>query len=467
MTVSFVDTVNGSDTANPLGTETAPRRTLPTQADHLWVRIRRGSRFDRTTQYAVSSQGMIFSDYGPPEAPKPIFSALQPASSASFICYGDTIWANIDFDLVDRTANETVVGQNCITLGRRGNGAAPTQQVSGVFLGCSFKRLGNNAINAGVVGADADYAQGSPVVMILGCDGDQLGNDFFYGTVTEYLEVGHCTAVNLGTRTDSNADFVNLIFSDLKFAWIHDNYCDRHGDDRKHVVALDVAAGRTGGLAIIERNLFCSHGAKTPFPQASTNAGINTEMRTIARHNYLRGSRLLFVTQSAAPAGGEVYSNVFDYTGSGASNAASLFNAPGWSVHHNTFYDRARKADSQAVAYVSSATDSRLDRNLFIGFDRAITTNSVRSFISGGNNRFAGCNQRWWDRTNSVALADGDGDAVIEASGLVDQFGLPIKPQPAALTDSMARLDRRVPDFWGRFAPAGVGYIGALMERGL
>ena len=64
-------------------------------------------------------------------------------------------------------------------------------------------------------------------------------------------------------------------------------------------------------------------------------------------------------------------------------------------------------------------------------------------------------------------LADGTDDAVFAESALVNQYGVPIKPQANALIDTMARLDRRVPDFWGRFAPEGIGYIGALMERGL
>lgn len=464
MTVSFVDTINGSDTSNPLGTESAPRRTLPTQANHLWVRIRRGSRFDRTTQYQITAQGMIFSDYGPPEAPKPIFSALQPASSSSFMHFGDTIWANIHFDLVDRTANETAVGQNCMTFGRRGNGASPTQCVSGVLINCTYTRMGNNAINAGVLSADADYAQASPVLMVLGCDFDQLGNDAIYASVAQYLEVGYCTAKNLGTRTNSNSDFVSTIYCDPQYVWIHDNLADRHGDDRKQVMVLDVAAGRTGGLAIVERNILLSHGAAAPYPQAAVNAGINVEMRTILRNNYLRGSRLLFVAQAVTPAGCEAHDNIVDYTGSGASNAAFLLNAPGVAVRNNTFYDRTRKADAQAVAYTSTATGNTNDRNLYVGFDKAITTNSSRSFITGGKNRFVNCNQRWWDRTNNLALADGDSD-LVHTGALLDLHGLPITPSRGSLTDSMDRLDRRVPDFWGRFAPAGVGYIGALLER--
>lgn len=469
MTVAYVDRQNGNDTTNPLGTESAPRFSWPTMADGMVIRLKRGSTYAMTGQQAFSNQGMIITDYGDPSLPRPILSNIHAASTSSFPFYGDTIFANIQFDLVDRTGTETTasnVGQNCVTHGRRGNAASPAKLVSAVYLGCGFSRIGGDAIRIGSL-TDGEYADAAPVVMVLGCDFDYLGNDAIYGSVSQYLEVAHCTARNFGQRANSNSDFVNLLACSPEYVFIHDNYADHTTDDRKHVVVLDMAAGQTGGLAVIERNIFNSFGANAPFAQATANAGLNLEMRSIVRNNYLRGSRLLVVTQAVCPSGTEVYSNILDSTGSGAINAATLMQSPDTAIFNNTYVARNRTANTTAAAYVSTATGARNFRNLYVGFDKAISTSSSRSFITGGSNRFAGVGSRYWSSGTSLDLADGTDDAVVAESSLLNQYGVPIKPPAGTLVDTMARLDRRVPDFWGRFAPEGVGYIGALMERGL
>lgn len=303
--------------------------------------------------------------------------------------------------------------------------------------------------------------------MVLGCDFDYLGNDAVYGSVAQYLEVAHCTAKNFGQRVDSNSDFVNVIACSPEFVWIHDNDVDHTTDDRKHCIILDMASGQTGGLAVIERNVIRSFGADSPYTQATVNAGINLEMKTIIRNNYMRGSRLLVVTQSVAPSGIEVHSNIFDYTGSGNTNAATLMQSANTSVYNNTYIARRRASGTTAAAYVSAATGARNYRNLYVGFDKAISTTAPRSYITGGNNRFCGVSSQYWDSSGLADLADGTGDDVYPESRLINQYGVPIKPPAGAMIDTMARLDRRVPDFWGRFAPEGIGYIGALMERGL
>lgn len=460
MTTIFVDTVNGSD-VNP-GTEASPRRTLPAQADHLWVRVRRGSNFNRTTQYGITAQGMIFSDYGPPEAPKPSFTINQPSASTSFIHYGDTIWANFDFKYVDRsTPPPDAIGQNTLTFGRRGNAASPTPCVSGAIISCSFTDNGGSAICPSVLTGDSQWAEASPVLLVLGCDFEQIVTDAVFGSVLNYFEVGHCTYAKTKFRNDANAnpDFINMIYANPQYVWVHDNYVDHHEIDLKHLIVFDLAAGQTGGLALIENNILLSRGARKPYTQAAVNAGINTEMRCLVRNNYLRGSRLLLVSQATAPGGVEAYGNLFDYTGSGDSNAAVLLNSPNAYLHHNTFFNRARKPGASAVFYTSTATGQRNDKNLYIGFETAINSSSARAFITGGDNRFVDCENRWWDGT------DGPGDEVLSANELVDQFGTPLKPKPGKLQLSMRALDRRVPDFWGRFPAEGVGYIGALLER--
>lgn len=469
MTISYIDRQLGNDTANALGTEAAPRFSWPTQADGMVIRLKRGSTYAMTGQQAFTAQGMIITDYGDPSLPRPILSNIHAASTSSFPFYGDTIFANIQFDLVDRTGTETTassVGQNCVTHGRRANAASPAKLVSAVYLGCGFSRIGGDAIRIGSL-TDGEYADAAPVVMVLGCDFDYMGNDAVYGSVSQYLEVAHCTAKNFGQRVDSASDFVNVIASSPEYVWIHDNDVDHTTNDYKHCIILDMASGQVGGQAVIERNILRSFGANSPYTQAAANAGINLEMRTIVRNNYIRGSRLLVVTQAVCPSGTEVYSNILDSTGAGASNAATLMQSPDTSVFNNTFVARRRGTLTTGAAYVSTATGARNYRNLYVGFDKAVSTSSSRSFITGGNNRFAGVGSRYWSSGTSLDLADGTDDAVIAESSLVNQYGVPIKPTANALIDTMARLDRRVPDFWGRFAPEGIGYIGALMERGL
>lgn len=469
MTVSYIDFQNGSDTANPLGTEAAPRKTDPTIVDNMVLRYKRGSSYFRAGQRAFSAQGVIVTDYGNPEAPRPIFNSIHAASTSSFNVTGDIIFANIDFNVVDRTGTETSassVGQNVVALNRRGGGAAGTPVVSGVFVGCGFNQVGNNAINCGSI-SDADYADAAPVLLVLACDFDTLGNDAVYGSVGKYFEAGWCTAKNFGTRADSNSDFINLIACDTEYAWIHDNYVDHTTDDRKHLIVLDMAAGRTGGLAVIERNVLIGYGANAPYPQATLNAGINSEMRAIVRNNYIRGSRLLTVISSNGLPGSQISANIFDYTGSGNGAQCMSVSGANCTIDQNTFYSRNRLTDARAIAFSSSATGARLSRNLFVGFDKTVTTTSQRGFITGGNNRFASCATRYWDQTNSVDLADGTDDTSYDATALGALYGPSVVPPSGALNGTMTRLDRRVPDFWGRFAPEGVGYIGALMERGI
>ena len=468
MTTSYIGLQSGNDTANPLGTESAPRRTPPTQADNMVWRFKRGTRWDRTTQLGITAQGMIITDYGNPDAPKPVFSALQPSSSSSFLIYGDTIFANIHFDLVDRLGTETIldnVGQSCVSHNRRGGGASPTKLVSAAYINCSFTRMGNNAINIGS-NSDAQYADAAPVVLVLGCDFDTLGNDAIYGSVGQYFEAGHNVARNFGTRADSNSDFVNLIACSTEFAWIHDNYVDHTTNDHKHSIILDMASGQNGGLAIIERNTLLGYGSAAPYAQAASNAGVNLEIKTIFRQNYVRGSRLLYVVQSTVPGGSEAYGNIFDYTGDSTTQCTSIA-APDSAFYNNTLVNRGGKANALGSAYSSTATNAYNSRNLYSGFARAIGTTSSRGFIVGGNNRFNGVTNKYWDITNGLPLADGTGDADIADSSLLNEFGLPLKPKRDALIYTMSNVDRRVPDFWGRFAPEGVGYIGALMERGL
>ncbi|MCZ4315169.1 hypothetical protein O4H66_17315 [Comamonadaceae bacterium G21597-S1] len=468
MTVSYIAPNEGDDTANPLGTESNPRRTPPTQADHMVWRFKRGTTWNRTTQLGISAQGMILTDYGNPDAPKPKIEAIQPASSASVLLNGDTIFANIHFDLIDRTGTETSasnVGQHCVSHNRRGGGASPTKLVSGAYIGCSFTRLGNNAINVGS-NSDGQYADAAPVLLVLGCDFDTIGNDAIYGSVGEYCEIGHNRASNFGTRADSNSDFVNLIACSPEYVWIHDNYVDHTTDDRKHLIMLDIASGQTGGLAVIERNVLLGYGANAPYAQAAQNAGVNLEMKAIFRQNYVRGSRLLYVVQSVVPTGSEAYGNIFDFTGSGSAYCTSIA-APGSAFYNNTLISRNRLSGSLGSAYSSTATNAMNSRNLYVGFTRAIGTTSSRGFITGENNRFSGVTNKYWDITNTVALADGMGDADFSEVNLMSEYGLPVRPRRDALIYTMANVDRKVPDFWGRFAPDGIGYIGALMERGI
>lgn len=461
----------GTDVDNPLGTPSNPRLTPPAQADGMVWRFLRGSTWSRANQLQITSQGMIICDYGNPQAPRPKFtSTIAAPTSAAFTLTGDTCFINIDFDLVDRGPGlglSDPVGPHCVSHFRRGGAGAGTETVSGFYLGCGFRRIGNNCINASPLTNDTFYADAAPVVVVLACDFEDVGNDCVYVSARDYLEVGHCRATGIGNRSDSNPDFVNMIYAANQFAWIHDNFIEHTGYDQKHAIILDNASGQSTGLAIVERNTMLMYGSAAPYTQAAFNAGINTDMRTIFRNNYVRGSRLLFVSLSSAPDGIQVYGNLFDYTGSGASNAALIMNSRRCAIHNNTFVSRNRLADSHGLGFTSTATNSVAERNLFVGFNHAISTSGPRSFITGGNNRFASCTNRYWDRANNLQLADDPTDAVISESTLLTEFGIPCKPQPGTLIDTMRALDRRVPDFWGRFAPEGVGYIGALLERGL
>lgn len=470
MAVSYVDRQNGSDTANPLGTEANPRQSWPTQADGLVIRLKRGSRYDMTAQYNFTAQGQIIADYGDPSLPKPILSALHAASSASHVLYGDTIFANIHFDKYDRVGNETQaspIGQNVINHQRRGNAASPAKIVSAAYLNCSFTNCGNNAIACGYV-LDSEWADSAPAVLLLGCDFDGIASDCFYGSVNDYFEVAHCTARNFGIRAVSTGDFIGMISCAPKYVWIHDNYVDHTTDDNKHCIIIDVVAGQLGGMAVIERNVLLGYGALNPALQSTNHTVLNLEMPHILRQNYIRGSRILYFSANLYTAESLIHSNIFDFSGDKAVGIAAVsITAPNSEFVNNTLLARRRGAGAVGVAYNASATRSSCNRNVLVGFDQAIACNGLRTSLTGGGNRFAATGSRYSTYSTGAPLADGTNDANFNEAVLLDAFGAPIRPPRNAFVDTMSRLDRRLPDFWGRFAPEGTTYIGALMERGV
>lgn len=470
MSVAYVNRQTGNDTSNPLGTESNPRFSWPTQADGLVIRLARGSRYDMTGQFNFTAQGQIITDYGDPSLPKPILSNVHAASSSSHIIYGDTIFANIHFADYTRTVGETSAaapGQHVINHQRRGNAASPAKLVSGVYLNCSWTNVSNCAIACGFL-SDGEYADAAPVVMILQNDFDTLGTDAFYGSVSDYFEAGFNTALNFGSRNVSTADFINLIACAPKYVWIHDNHVDHTSDDHKQCLMLDVAAGQQGGLAVIERNVLLGYGADGA--QSTDHTVMNLELASIVRRNYVRGSRLLlYVSNNNTMGRSRVHSNIFDFTGDkSVGNAAVTIQAPNVSFHNNTLVARNRGINAVGLSNLSTATQNDVTRNLFVGFKQPVALNGPRANVTGGNNRFAGSEgPLYTDYTTGLTeYALGTGDAILAESELVNQWGVPIIPRKNALVDTMARTDKRVPDFWGRFSPDGIGYIGALMERG-
>ena len=471
MATYYIDGTDG--TSGPSGTvQGAPRLDFPSGGGNGDVyRLKRGSVMTATAQvFSWTRQGIIITDYGDPSLPKPVIKCRMPAGTGNHALqfFGDTIVHNVEFRDIDRAAGETtnsLVGQNTLTFGTRGNAASGAAEgVSGVIINCDFYNCTNNAINFAGINAEADAAFASPVGIVLGCDFDGLGGDGIFGPVRDYFEAGWNRFANVGNRIDSSivgtpvggrqsaADAINLILAVPTLSWIHDNYMDHSAWDCKHCVMIDApAAGPGSALAIIERNIMIGYGAAKNgvFAQSVNNVGINTEVNSIIRHNYVRGSRILLNAHPGV-AYLDVYSNIFDVLGVDGANAALVFTNDNTEFRNNSVIGSGF-INGVAVSKSSGSDGFNAERNLIANFATGFSlTNPV---------------QAKYRKNAFYKVTSPYGGEALNASDIVSSTGT-VTPRYFTPTDAslmFKSVDRRVPDFWGRFAPDGIGHIGATV----
>ena len=473
MAVYYIDPINGLD-SNGVGTESAPRKTFPTSgADGDVYRLKRGTTYTATNQlYYWNRQGVVITDYGNPAAPKPKIDVLMATGTSALNFTGDTILHNLEFSRVQRDANQTTdsnVGPNCLLFAPRGGAASGTVEgVSGVVINCDFRDIGNNAIVYNGISSEADIAFASPLGIVLGCSFDSIGSDGVDGALKTYGEVGWCTFTNMGNRIDpgvadpgngirrGSSDCVNWLHSVPAYSWIHDNYMDHSHWDCKHSVIADGAPSQANNLVLVERNIMIGYGSPIngPFIQSRNNVGVNTQHAIILRQNYIRGSRILFNSDAQTP-WADIYSNIFEVTGTDNGSASISCYGDNHTFRNNTV--RARnKVNTTAVAKTSGADKFAAYRNVITGHSVGFSlSNPVQA--SYGQNAFYDVDTPYVN--GATPLATGAGDII----GTQDDV------RNSRFTPSDARLlfssvDKRVPDFWGRFASEGIAHIGATID---
>lgn len=470
----FIDFQNGTDAGSNEGlTESAPRKTrpgAPLAGDVL--RFRRGTVYDAVSQFlATTAQGIILTDYGNPDAPKPKIRSTMPASTHCLQFGGDTILHNIEFADIQRSTSETTisnVGPNACGFVTRGAGSVGSADgVSAVVINCDFNNIGNNALYLSGSNSASFYASGNPVLIVLGSTFNGIGGDGIFGSVRDYMEVGWCEFSDLGNRIDTlitppaggrqaASDAIGLLGSVPAFGWIHDNRMDHSAWDCKQIVMLDAPAAQAGNLCLIERNVMIGYGVGygQTFNQAYFNAGINTSMKTIIRQNYIRTSRLA-LNFLANAVGSEAYSNIIDVPGSDGLDGMISVLANKVSLRHNTIYAR-QKINGAAIVRASGVTGFAASRNMIANYAKGLSFNGGVTDAAYHRNAFANVDSRYV--VGSTPQAEGTSD-VIGGLDLVDPVSL--RPRDHRLL--FKQTDRRLPDFFGRFNPEGIAYIGATL----
>lgn len=469
----YIDTVDGSDSGQGY-VEQDPRRSLVGIQSGDWVRLARGSDCDFLAQIHSSlAQGVVWSDYGNPLAPRPKLRATMPTGTNAFNFGGDALFHNIDICDVQRSTSETTdsnTGPNACSFGVRGGlaqGAA--EGVSGVFINVGFRGIGNNALRFGAVNADGSQCHlASEVIVAIGCDADELGGDFIYGAARDYMEVGWCQVRRMGNRVEplisanvpgrrAAADAVGMLGGVPLFSWIHDSVFDHSAWDCKQIIMFDAPASQSGHVALVERVTMTGYGASDlmNLKQALNNAGVNSNMKLIMRQCHMRGSRLL-VNLLPGAADSEVYANAFDVTGQGTEGASLAVHANNVKLRHNQIRG-VRRIDGPAVMRASGVTGFRADANYLEGFAQGFRMNGARGDASWNHNAFFDVAMPY----GGVSALPGGADDIILNEGLVTASGASMKPSPRDYARTFREVEQRVPGFWARFNPAGIAYIGA------
>jgi hypothetical protein len=445
--VHYIDLQGGAGAGT---TPAAPRNTLPAiAAGDVWL-FRRGSSWSSVNQFAFS-QPLAVGAFGDVTLPKPAVTFNVTASSVALSCTQDCIFSDIHFKDFQPATN----AGHGLDFRVRGGGALNSGPgAGGIFINCDFSNFKGNAVMANPNDGTTPTAS-SDFMVFIGCTWNGIGDDAMF-LKTKYLRVGWCDIRNVSVGT-TTGDCIHNMDAFLEYAWIHDNYLDHTNVDSKQCIMLDdPAAGNVSGLALIERNVML--GALTGVDDNIPNVEhvlCNSQVTTILRSNYMKSKRFGALVGPAAgvPIGrNEVYSNVFDVMAAPSSNNALVLVSQS-DVSNNTFFRRNASVGDNAIGVLTSIARSvRVDRNLFVGFSRAIQ-GAADVMISQDRNAYFNCVQK----ANYVG---GTNDVDLTSLPIPGPARMDFRPSDAALF--FRSFDRRYPDFFGTYAPAGIAHIGAM-----
>lgn len=455
-TTWYVDPQNGDDGNNGTS-ESTPKATIPAVQVGDVVRMRRGSVYNKETTSILQSnrQGLIFTDYGPEGAPKPIFRLKAAAGTYGFLCQGDTLFHNIAFNDFRVTDTEVVgdpIGPHCINFNRR-NGTLGNQGVSGAVINCDFLNIGANAVMANASSDGSSPELCSDTILILGCRFDGLGADGFFGAAKN-LRVGHSTFHRLGTRKDatytppvggwqSTSDGIGA-FNGGGAWWIHDNWFDHRDFDCKQAIGASGEPDTAPHSILIERNVILG------FENSASCTPVNIIADFTLRNNYIRGSRILLNIHNISNLA-RVEANIFhQIRASGDISAIEAFGTGAIIVGNSII---GSGTSPWAIRKRTGASGFVATDNMIKGFAKGIYLAPDTTDHIVGRNGWYGVASHYEDTAPIADPAD-------DISFATDPFipgGYELRRQAVAVNGNSKKQMR---DFFERFP--GISHIGAL-----
>lgn len=427
------------------------RNTLPAQvAGDVWS-FERGSTWVRSAQHAHSNP-LCYTNHGNPDAPKPQLIVNTTAATSGVNCTQDAIFHGFDIRDFQPATN---LG-HAINFAPRGGGALNSGPgAGGIFLDCDFNNIKGTAVLANPNDSTVPTAS-SDFMVFLKCKFDNIGDDAMF-LKSRYLRVGWSDFTRI-SMISTSGDCVHNMDAFLEYAWIHDNLFNHQDRDYKHSIMLDdPTAGMASGLAVIENNVSLGYGTNVDdgIP-AALNVGFNIEMRAIIRGNYLRTKGIAMrVGNHLAPllprTRSEVYSNIIDQM-AGFDEAAVTFHHDA-DFMNNTLVRRGLQTANFGVQFNTMVREAKAQANFFSNYGQAIRVNAGAGYIKPNFNGFHKCGTK----SNVLTTNDVDFLELPFAGPVRNDF----RPVDAAMF--FQSFDRRYPDFWGNFAPAGIGHIGACL----
>lgn len=346
MADKFIDPVGGSD-SNSGDSDAAPRLTPPASADNMRFRFKRGTRYIRSSQWSWgASADCGISDYGDPAAPRAEIQINAPASTNALNIQGAGTHTIEKVAFLDCTTNTNggVIGSGLVAATSKG---ANLLLVDVVGRSCNW-----NFVRINVGGAQAP-----DTFRMLGCDLDQIGEDGIFGGAQVLFEVAYSSIQNPSVNT-TTGDCIGFFNADPTKAWVHHNYL-YHPRNYKQVVIFDpTTVGAGNGL--VEDNVMIGYeGANN-----NNNAVFNTEVPTVFRRNYCRGSGILMAFNTDNCVGEANICEIRGFRPGSDPTAASVqFYSSGTRVDHNLFI--ADQVYDQSAAWYLVGTGSGRTGNAF------------------------------------------------------------------------------------------------------
>ena len=397
MAEKFVDPEGGSD-SNSGDSDAAPLKTPPSATDDLVIRLKRGTRYVRTSQWNWGTAArMTLKDYGDASAPNPrVTIAANSTNLINVQGDGTQTFRNIDFEDCVSNSSGCVIGAGLVAATSR-CAVIDVQQ-------CAFRRTYRHAIRFGA----SSTSDASPEATISNSLFEDIGEDAIYGGALR-MWVLHNTMRRLSQNT-ANGDGLGFISLDPVAVWFMFNDVDHSDVDSKHCVIFDTSTG--AGQVFVGFNTFRGYGwARGESGENHTVVNADCQAFIFGNRMWTAGLGINVGGANSVVSGNRLWVSSYRATAPTVS-----VNADGVTIAHNAVQGPGATVSGKCLTAANTVTTLTARNNIFRQINRAINLDGSGTTLTKSNNWFDDVTSPYLDyQASAIAL-----DAADETGDLTD-----------------------------------------------